>query len=76
MKVDLIVQYLVQVEQLEQEVAELRQTLADKKEGENAMLQVSIFFSLFIVTYSWMKALDLFSGIPNYNDFVLGFDES
>ncbi|KAI3447633.1 hypothetical protein Pfo_004298 [Paulownia fortunei] len=27
------------VEQLEQEVAELRQALADKKEGENAMLQ-------------------------------------
>ncbi|KAL0316273.1 UNVERIFIED_CONTAM: TBC1 domain family member 8 [Sesamum radiatum] len=30
------------VEQLEQEVAELRQALADKKDGENAMLQVLI----------------------------------
>lgn len=29
-----------QVEQLEQEVAELRQALSDKQEQENAMLQV------------------------------------
>lgn len=30
----------MQVEQLEQEVAELGQTLVDKKEQENVMLQV------------------------------------
>lgn len=37
----------MQVEHLEKEVAELRQVLADKKEGENAVLQV-IFPLLFL----------------------------
>jgi len=33
---------IIQIEQLEQEVAELQQTLADKKEQEVAMLQVLV----------------------------------
>ena len=37
-----------QVEQLEQEVAELRQALSDKQEQENAMLQVSFVLFLFV----------------------------
>ena len=31
---------MVQIEQLEQEVAELQQSLADKREQESAMIQV------------------------------------
>ena len=38
-----------QVEQLEQEVAELRQGLADKQEQETAMLQVSVIIILLYV---------------------------
>lgn len=34
----------LQVEQLEQEVAELRQVVADKSEQEKAMLQVSSYY--------------------------------
>lgn len=47
-KVDMIFQFFLQVEHLGKEVAELRQVLADKKEGENAMLQV-IFPLLFLI---------------------------
>lgn len=43
--------YGLQVEQLEEELAQLKQALADKQEQEHAMLQVAIFvpFQGFIV---------------------------
>lgn len=41
----------VQVEQLEQEVAEIRQVLADKQEQENVMLQVIILIKYLMITY-------------------------
>ena len=47
-----------QVEQLEQEVAELRRALAEKQEQENAMLQVSFLLSsreIFIFVGSFIR---------------------
>lgn len=46
-------QIMLQIEQLEQEVAELQQSLSDAKEGERAMIQVS-FSSL---QFNWTKVL-------------------
>lgn len=42
---------MVQIEQLEQEVAELQQSLADKREQESAMIQVWIWFVLSHVCF-------------------------
>lgn len=44
--------YHLQVEQLEEEVAELRQALADKQEQETAMLQVSF---LLVILYPFFR---------------------
>ncbi len=49
---------MLQVEQLEKEVAELQKALANKKEHEAALLKVFIFFSHLLPSE---KALDFVS---------------
>ena len=46
--------YHLQVEQLDEEVAQLRQALADKQEQETAMLQVSFCLFVFVLGLTYV----------------------
>jgi hypothetical protein len=63
------------VEELEKQVSELRQTLIDKQQQEQAMLKVFILALHFLLVNSSRKIFKFEMGVANHDKFV-GIDES